>query len=391
MMIKSMQTYRLYILCFLAFFASLIQNIYTPIIPRLQDDFHVPLFWINATVGGFIFIVAIMQIILGKSIDARDSKQVLLVGIAIVIISSLLCAITSNFIIFAISRLLQAIGCGIIPLVTLTLLAKLSSNEERASTMANYQIFLSCAPALAPILGSFIGSIWDYYGIFMILLIFSILLFIMILFTDIPNVNKETLKHGNTMKEKYLSDKVYITFIALGFLVFFTYFSILVYLPVLLSDTYGIKESVIGLLFLPITTSVILGSISYKKLSKSQDSLTILHYTMVTFAIFSFLFGLFHTTNLILLSIIIFILGFLVGIVPALLSTLISQRYEHIKGKVLGIFNFVRYIGMTLGAIMIGIVTAPHVYLYFSMIFLCILLLFMYSVTRAFIQSASLK
>ncbi|PWZ72051.1 MFS transporter, partial [Staphylococcus pseudintermedius] len=45
------------------------------------------------------------------------------------------------------SRLLQAIGCGIIPLVTLTLLAQLTTNNERASVMANYQIFLSCAPA----------------------------------------------------------------------------------------------------------------------------------------------------------------------------------------------------------------------------------------------------
>lgn len=79
---------RLYILGFLAFFASLIQNIYTPIIPRLYDDFQVPLFWINATVGGFIFIVAVMQIVLGRSIDSRDSKKVLLTGLGIVIISS---------------------------------------------------------------------------------------------------------------------------------------------------------------------------------------------------------------------------------------------------------------------------------------------------------------
>lgn len=89
---------RLYILGFLAFFASLIQNIYTPIIPRLYDDFQVPLFWINATVGGFIFIVAVMQIVLGRSIDSRDSKKVLLTGLGIVIISSFICAMTHNFI-----------------------------------------------------------------------------------------------------------------------------------------------------------------------------------------------------------------------------------------------------------------------------------------------------
>lgn len=106
-----------------------------------------------------------MQILLGKSIDSRDSKKVLLAGLGIVILSSFVCAITNNFILFAISRLVQAIGCGIIPLVTLTLLAKLSSGNGRASAMANYQIFLSCAPALAPILGSSIGAKWDYMGI----------------------------------------------------------------------------------------------------------------------------------------------------------------------------------------------------------------------------------
>ena len=86
---------------------------------------------------------------------------------------------THNFILFAISRLFQAIGCGIIPLVTLTLLAKLSTDNGRAQAMANYQIFLSCAPALAPILGSTLGARWDYIGI-LVLLVISIVLFLII-------------------------------------------------------------------------------------------------------------------------------------------------------------------------------------------------------------------
>ncbi|SUJ73849.1 drug transporter [Staphylococcus aureus] len=55
---------RLYILGFLAFFASLIQNIYTPIIPRLYDDFQVPLFWINATVGGLYLSLQLCKLYL---------------------------------------------------------------------------------------------------------------------------------------------------------------------------------------------------------------------------------------------------------------------------------------------------------------------------------------
>ncbi|MDN8796212.1 MFS transporter, partial [Staphylococcus aureus] len=80
------------------------------------------------------------------------------------------------------------------PLVTLTLLAKLSTDNGRAQAMANYQIFLSCAPALAPILGSTLGARWDYIGIFSFLLVISIALFLIIFFIDIPNVEKGIVK-----------------------------------------------------------------------------------------------------------------------------------------------------------------------------------------------------
>lgn len=369
---------RLYILGFLAFFASLIQNIYTPIIPRLYDDFQVPLFWINATVGGFIFIVAVMQIVLGRSIDSRDSKKVLLTGLGIVIISSFICAVTHNFILFAISRLFQAIGCGIIPLVTLTLLAKLSTDNGRAQAMVNYQIFLSCAPTLAPILGSTLGARWDYIGIFSFLLVISIVLFLIIFFIDIPNVEKGIVKLTEKIEEKYLTDKVFITLVTLGFLIFFTYFSILVYLPTLLNNTYDIGVGISGVLFLPITVSVILGSLFYKRFSKKYNEIMILRVTITGFAMFTLLFGWLNESNVIILSVIIFILGTCVGIVPALLATIISKRFEHIKGKVLGVFNFVRYIGMTVGALLIGIISQPLVAFYFTTITIMLIIIFLY-------------
>ncbi|MGV3243531.1 MFS transporter [Staphylococcus sp. 11261D007BR] len=375
---------KLYVLGFLAFFASLIQNIYTPIIPKLQDDFQVPIFWVNFTVGGFIFIVAIMQIVLGKSIDSRDSKKMLLVGIGIVILSSFICAITNNFVVFAISRLIQAIGCGIIPLVTLTLLAKLNQGNSRASAMANYQIFLSCAPAIAPILGSSIGGEWGYTGIFILLLIISIILFLNVSYFRLPNVEKGIDTLTQKVNEKYLTDKVFITLVTSGFIVFFAYFSVLVYLPILLKNVYDINEGIIGILFLPITVSVILGSMIYKRISKKYEGTTILKFSLGGLSIVILLFGLFNTLNLIVLSVMIFILGIFVGITPALLSTLISQRFESIKGKVLGVFNFIRYMGMTIGAIFIGVIVPIFIPFYFILTSLILILIFIYTRTELF-------
>ncbi|HDG4220638.1 TPA: MFS transporter, partial [Staphylococcus aureus] len=206
----------------------------------------------------------------------------------------------------------------------------------------------------------------------------SIVLFLIIFFIDIPNVEKGIVKLTEKMEEKYLTDKVFITLVTLGFLIFFTYFSILVYLPTLLNNTYNIDVGISGVLFLPITVSVILGSLLYKRLSKKYNEIMILRVTITGFAIFTLLFGWLNESNVIILSVIIFILGTCVGIVPALLSTIISKRFERIKGKVLGVFNFVRYIRMTVGALLIGIISQPLVAFYFTTITIMLIIIFLY-------------
>uniref|UniRef100_UPI00301CD75D MFS transporter n=1 Tax=Staphylococcus aureus TaxID=1280 RepID=UPI00301CD75D len=210
------------------------------------------------------------------------------------------------------------------------------------------------------------------------LLVISIVLFLIIFFIDIPNVEKGIVKLTDKMEEKYLTDKVFITLVTLGFLIFFTYFSILVYLPTLLNNTYNIDVGISGVLFLPITVSVILGSLLYKRLSKKYNEIMILRVTITGFAIFTLLFGWLNESNVIILSVIIFILGTCVGIVPALLSTIISKRFERIKGKVLGVFNFVRYIRMTVGALLIGIISQPLVAFYFTTITIMLIIIFLY-------------
>ncbi|MDO0969948.1 MFS transporter, partial [Staphylococcus haemolyticus] len=102
------------------------------------------------------------------------------------------------------------------------------------------------------------------------------------------------------------------------------------------------------------------------------------------FSIFNLLVGIFNSLNLIILSFIIFVLGFFVGVVPALLSTLISQRFENIKGKVLGIFNFVRYIGMTIGAILIGLVSQLFIPYYFGIVSIILIIILIYIKAKTF-------
>lgn len=360
---------------FMAFFASLIQNIYTPIIPQLQSDFNVSLLWVNTTVGGFIFTVAIMQIILGKYIDSKNPKSMLLIAIDITLLGSIVCTMTNTFIVFAIFRLLQAIGCGMIPLIVITLLADLSSDDNRSSMMSNYQIILSCAPALAPILGGLIGNDYGYKGIFLVLSAVSIILIIVTIFIKIPEVNKYNKPKTSVKYVSFFKSKSYNIMISFGFLIFFTYFALLVYLPILLTRIYNISTALTGFLFLPITVSIILGSFTYKKLAKNVSNTVVFKLTMIIFPILLILFSILNQTNIYILSINIFLIGLIVGILPALISTNLSSEFPSKKGAALGAFNFIRYTGMALGSITVGLFNIYNVSILFVAISILLLIL----------------
>ncbi len=74
MMKKSKLTFILYVVCISALFGSFAQNIYTPILPMIQNSFHTSLYLVNVTVSLFTFVLAIMQLIYGPLIDTKGEN-----------------------------------------------------------------------------------------------------------------------------------------------------------------------------------------------------------------------------------------------------------------------------------------------------------------------------
>ncbi|RTQ91462.1 MFS transporter [Lysinibacillus telephonicus] len=356
--IPHIKVFVLYLLSIATFFASLNQNIYTPIIPLIRDTFSVSINWVNFTVSSFIFIIAMMQIILGTVIDSKNQKRLILISLVTISISTIICAYTSNFILFMIARIIQAIGTGIIPLVTINMIAQLFEGEARGRAMGTYQILLTLAPAISPILGGLIGQYYGYRGIFLFLFLISVSLLILIAYF-LPDDEKNNAQ-GKTISffKNYIaifSNYLGVSIIIVSFFVFFIYFAILVYLPILLNDHYHVPLKIIGFLYLPLTVSMILGSMLFKNLQKKL-SLTILFIAvLLLMPLQVILFSLLHTKSIIGLSIILFGYGMTVGFSPPLFSTIISNEYSENRGTALGLFNFIRYLGMAVGGMLTGL------------------------------------
>ncbi len=234
--VKSSASFLLYLLCISAFFASLNQNIYSPIIPIIRDSFQVSITMVNLSVSIFIFITAIMQIVFGSIIDFKGARTILIPSIILTIIASIGCAITSNFTVFLICRILQAVGTAAIPLIAATTIGTVFQGEQRGSAMGTYQTMLSIAPAVAPVLGGFIGEKYNYPGVFWLLVAVSVILFITnwIYFPNDRVGSKKELS-GKTLISHYASifkSKVGSSILILSFFAFFSLFL----LPCLLTN-----------------------------------------------------------------------------------------------------------------------------------------------------------
>ncbi|MGE6515986.1 MFS transporter [Lysinibacillus sphaericus] len=348
----------LYLLSISTFFASLNQNIYTPVIPLIRNSFGISINWVNFTVGGFIFITALMQIALGSVIDSKSQKTLLLKSLIITSISTIACALSTNFTLFMIFRMFQAIGTAIIPLVTVNMIGQLFDGEARGSAMGTYQILLTLAPAISPIVGGVLGQHYGYSGIFFFLFAISVaLLALLALILPYDKREYQPIKSKGYFS-KYatiLANRLGASTMILSFFVFFVYFAILVYLPILLSDHYHVSLQIIGMLYLPLTISMIVGSLLYKRLQKKMELQTLFKLILLLMPLQVILFGFLHTHSLIGLSVVLFGYGMTVGFAPPLFATIISNEFSSNRGAALGLFNFIRYSGMAIGSIAAGL------------------------------------
>ncbi|PIE96134.1 MFS transporter [Bacillus fungorum] len=357
--VKSSTSFLLYLLCISAFFASLNQNIYSPIIPIIRDSFHVSITMVNLSVSIFIFITAIMQIVFGSIIDFKGARTILIPSIILTIIASIGCAITSNFTVFLICRILQAIGTAAIPLIAATTIGSIFQGEQRGSAMGTYQTMLSIAPAVAPVLGGFIGGKYNYSGVFLLLVVVSLVLFITNwLYFPKDQVESNKALNVRTLLSHYASifkSKVGSSILILSFFAFFLYFSFIVYLPILLTDYYQLSLQIVGLLYLPMAISLIIGSMTFKTI-QSKISLNKLFKTgNVVLSLSAILFAVTHSNTLIGVTIALILHGISIGILTPLFATMIANEFEHNRGSAMGMFNFIRYMGMAVGPIVSGL------------------------------------
>ncbi|WP_070138772.1 MFS transporter [Bacillus mycoides] len=352
---KSKLNFILYVVCISALLGSFAQNIYTPILPMIQGSFHTSLYLINLTVSLFTFVLAIMQLIYGPLIDIRGRKSILIPSLIISTIGSIGCAFSSNIYLFLFFRAIQAVGIAAIPIVAATIIGDLFEGKERGEAMSLYQMLLALAPAIGPLIGGYLGSINGHLSVFLFLSTIGIILLI-INISLLPETKPNVIKQAKAQKNYWLilKNTTGFSITLIGFIQFCIYFCFLVFLPSILTNSFHLTASEIGLLFVPMSLSIMLGSYCYKFLQKRLTTKQALFLTSFFNIICVTLFSFTYSINIPFIIIVTSLYGFSIGLSMPTHTTLLTEEFVQERATAIGMYNFIRYLGMGTGPLVGG-------------------------------------
>ncbi|WP_375173417.1 multidrug effflux MFS transporter [Pseudooceanicola sp.] len=136
-------------------------NMFLPSLPNMAEDFAVTYGVMSLAVGAYLLMTAVTQLLIGALSDRYGRRPVILIGMAIFVAASAVCALTESFTIFLIARLCQSASATGMAL-SRAIIRDLFDERESASKMATVAMIMAIAPMLGPTLGGVMDSLFGW-------------------------------------------------------------------------------------------------------------------------------------------------------------------------------------------------------------------------------------
>ncbi|MDO6685361.1 MULTISPECIES: multidrug effflux MFS transporter [unclassified Agarivorans] len=154
-------------------FPPLTTDLYLPALPQMVDIFNTNQTMVNLTLSVYFVTYAVGLLFWGPLSEKLGRKPILLVGMAIYISASILCALVPNIEMLIGARLIQAFGGSAVTVVATAIVKDLYDGRERERIMATIMSLVIIAPMVAPVLGALLLKIGSWRMMFVALAIFG--------------------------------------------------------------------------------------------------------------------------------------------------------------------------------------------------------------------------
>jgi MFS transporter, DHA1 family, multidrug resistance protein len=167
-------------------------DMYLPTFPLLADVFGASVAEVQLTLSVFTFTIAGCQLIYGPLTDRYGRKPILIGGLILFVLSSFACLIAEDIEELILLRFVQALGVCASIVVPRAMVRDLFEKERAAKQLSRMGTIMGFAPAIAPVLGGYIATIYGWQSVFVFLGCAGVLVLLVTIFMiDESHIQKD--------------------------------------------------------------------------------------------------------------------------------------------------------------------------------------------------------
>lgn len=164
-------------------------NMFLPSLAHIAQDFGVDYAMANLSIGAYLAVTALLQIIMGPMSDRFGRRPLILVGLVLFTVASLGCLMAQNIWVFLGFRMLQgAIITGMA--LSRAVVRDMHGPQQAASMLGYISMVMAIAPMTGPMVGGFLDQLFGWRASFMFFTLAGAVLF-WLCWTDLGETNTQ--------------------------------------------------------------------------------------------------------------------------------------------------------------------------------------------------------
>ncbi|PWK79778.1 DHA1 family bicyclomycin/chloramphenicol resistance-like MFS transporter [Mucilaginibacter oryzae] len=254
-------------------------DMYLPAFEAIAKYMRVSTDDVTLSLSSYFIGIGAGQLLYGPLLDRFGRKPPLYWGLGLYIAASMGCFFATSLEVLIILRFFQAVGSCAASVAAMTMVRDLFPVEDIAKVFSMLILVLGASPMLAPTIGSYISTHFEWQIIFLILTIISILILLAVIFLLPESYQPDptySLKPGPIIGNflTVLKDAQFVTYALGGAFAFAGLFAYVSASPIVFIDGFHLTKNQFGWLFAGLSVGFIgssqLNSLFIKKYKSAQ-------------------------------------------------------------------------------------------------------------------------
>lgn len=239
-------------------------DLYLPSFPNLKTDLGITDPQVQLTLSATVVGFAVGQLLIGPLSDRFGRKVPLVAMTALHVLASVLVASAPDVTLLTALRALQGFAAAGGAVVAMAMARDLFDGRRLVVMLSRLALISGLAPIIAPVMGSWLVSIFNWRGIFWVLAVYGLLVVVLVAVLvpesrPAPERSTGGIREVRGAYRRVLGDRLYVGVALTAALAFSGLFSYVSTSSVLLQETFGLTPGGFGLIFALCSVGVFIG------------------------------------------------------------------------------------------------------------------------------------